>query len=300
MYDWNGRSLLDVNITPSVSQTLLRNQQIYYTNVDGETKHIDGADYIGTSTTYTPDPRGYYPCCLLSSFSVHSDGSSKIKTQLVSYDESNNKITEYLKLYPFVQFSDLYAGTKPLITTNSNGDMTFVFTPSVQTRKVAINVPTGQYIIPVTVYDSNINVNVKVDNVSLPRMYDKETTDAINSPGVYDLYMNLDDIVNDSSYIASGGDYHVLEISVSGIEYDCSVKLSNCYKYIYPTDTFGFTTDWIEYWINELDTNHIFNYSYQVPSEILIENPLNSQEFFNTNHIYNKFTIGQIQSINIK
>ena len=46
----------------------------------------------------------------------------------------------------------------------------------------------------------------------------------------------------------------------------------------------------------QLDTNHFFNYTYSVPEEQLIENPLEATSFFKSAHIYNKNTIAQWRS----
>ena len=46
--------------------------------------------------------------------------------------------------------------------------------------------------------------------------------------------------------------------------------------------------------MNSLDkSQRIFDYTYVVPEDIKIEDPLTSASFENTNHIYNKFTICQ-------
>lgn len=46
----------------------------------------------------------------------------------------------------------------------------------------------------------------------------------------------------------------------------------------------------------QLDKNHYFNYTYEVPEEQLIENPLDATSFFKSTHIYNKNTIAQWRS----
>ena len=40
-----------------------------------------------------------------------------------------------------------------------------------------------------------------------------------------------------------------------------------------------------------LDKKHIFNYTYVVPEEDMVRNPLVASSFLDTNHIYNKFTM---------
>ena len=43
--------------------------------------------------------------------------------------------------------------------------------------------------------------------------------------------------------------------------------------------------------IIQLDADNIFDYSYQVPADIVIENPLIAKTFLDAQHIYNQYTI---------
>lgn len=54
--------------------------------------------------------------------------------------------------------------------------------------------------------------------------------------------------------------------------------------------------------INSQDKKSEFDYTYQIDEEDLISNPLDPSSFYNTNHIYNKYIISQldINNINIK
>ena len=40
---------------------------------------------------------------------------------------------------------------------------------------------------------------------------------------------------------------------------------------------------------------HAFKYNYKVPEDIIIEDPLKAKSFFNENHVFNQYTIGQAQ-----
>lgn len=44
--------------------------------------------------------------------------------------------------------------------------------------------------------------------------------------------------------------------------------------------------------VQKLDTKKVFNYMLSIPDSQLIKDPLNPKSFFNTNHIYNSYTIG--------
>ena len=52
--------------------------------------------------------------------------------------------------------------------------------------------------------------------------------------------------------------------------------------------------------VQELDIMHGYNYIYQPKEDFKIDNPLDPKEFFNSNHFYNRYTIPQIASIEIK
>ena len=49
--------------------------------------------------------------------------------------------------------------------------------------------------------------------------------------------------------------------------------------------------------LRELDYKNIFDYAHQVDENIAIDNPLDSNKFFDANHFYNQFVIPQIQTV---
>jgi hypothetical protein len=52
--------------------------------------------------------------------------------------------------------------------------------------------------------------------------------------------------------------------------------------------------------IQQLDPQQLYDYTYVVDSYDEIENPLDAYSFFRSNHIYNPFTICQLDNIDIK
>ena len=48
----------------------------------------------------------------------------------------------------------------------------------------------------------------------------------------------------------------------------------------------------------DLDKNIKYDFTYQVPSETLIQNPLKGESFLDSNHIFNSNTICKIDVIN--
>lgn len=56
----------------------------------------------------------------------------------------------------------------------------------------------------------------------------------------------------------------------------------------------------LENYISTLDVNHNFYYTNFPKEDTKIPNPLNPKSYFNVNHKYNKFTIPQVSTVNIK
>ena len=113
---------------------------------------------------------------------------------------------------------------------------------------------------------------------------------------VFNRALGDDDI---GTYICVSNE-HKLNVHVEDHTVDCSIQISNCYKYEFPEGFSDTKNEFIEKWISYFDPNHVFKYNYEVPESVLIENPLTPLQFFNTNHIYNSYTIGCLGAISIK
>ena len=75
-------------------------------------------------------------------------------------------------------------------------------------------------------------------------------------------------------------------------------KDNNFYDDIDNRKAYGITSKELLATVNELDKIgevHYFKYNYTVPDDILIEDPLKGKTFFNENHVFNQYTIGQAQ-----
>lgn len=186
-----------------------------------------------------------------------------------SYDTSMNitPLTIYSFKYPNslenswlrneLQYSLNHPGNSATVTTNTT----------------LLN---GKYVIPVTITatgesSDKLKVTISASNSKL-----KDITGLSEfEQGIYYLLL---DIKGDDD----------IELSIEAKQ-KCTITFSQLYMYVETDKTDQTFMKKISY----LDKNRYFNYLYQVPTEDLIEDPLDSYSFFNTNHIYNKFTIAQ-------
>ena len=81
-----------------------------------------------------------------------------------------------------------------------------------------------------------------------------------------------------------------------------TVQFGNVFKYTTTSDSDSsmILTDGDFYRIlqkvKELDVNNKYNYTYVVDKDEEIKNPLNAESFLDSNHIFNKFTICQMNT----
>jgi hypothetical protein len=169
-----------------------------------------------------------------------------------------------------------------------------------KTQELTFTLPVGKYIIPLY-NDSNI------DALTLTATSGGETT-------------TLKTISGSNEYATAGTHYIALEVkgqqptstigtcvlTVTSTLQDTipsSITFNKLFKYTVP-NLEEVKDGEQEYKINdfsaqdiadlidtELDTHHIFNYTYVVPDEDMVRNPLVASSFLDTNHIFNKFTM---------
>lgn len=152
-------------------------------------------------------------------------------------------------------------------------------------------------VIPVEIMSDNISLNIKVTDPENEGAYceaellSTETPQGLTTPKVY--YVKID-----SSNIDTTTPRLRLEWSyISGSAKDTDhILIRPIFKGIVNKDTMD------KYNINEvdvlssirtLDGDDMFNYIYTIEEELLIKDPLEAKSFFNTNHIFNPFTISE-------
>ena len=110
--------------------------------------------------------------------------------------------------------------------------------------------------------------------------------DTLNA-GVY--YFKLDATTEDT-----------LRIQVDCDSYPFSFEMLPLFTYRYNEELSNVDMTILENRVSRLDVKKKFDYTYQPPYDVEIENPLDSKKFFDRHHICNQFTIPQISSIKIK
>ena len=268
---WNAQSLLNLKIGPNVEQVLLTNQTVEFELSDSDTF----SDYVITGAD--KGINNYYQTALISSISIDSDGSSD-KLPTYTIDGEGNR-----------RYLDLYVYQKQLSTDRivySQDDVKIKMLPGTEGRTATINfiLPKGKYLIPFS------NTNLFADTDSLTIQFDGTTLTSLNS-SVTDLkeqrtyYLTFE--VTDDRITNN----HQLTITRTLATEEVTITLQNPFLY---THTGQMNDEYFERMLSlipRFDRDNVFNYTYQVDEDELIENPLLGASFLNPNHIYNKFTI---------
>lgn len=151
----------------------------------------------------------------------------------------------------------------------------------------------GNYIVPVIIKTetaTNIKIGLKTDDGKI-------------------YYLRPDSKsarTEETSFTSAGSYYCRVIINGESLNYKLVIVSNDAATIIfnplheYNTEGTIFNdTDYLDRIYNktqQLDKNHYFNYTYEVPEEQLIENPLDATSFFKSTHIYNKNTIAQWRS----
>lgn len=150
----------------------------------------------------------------------------------------------------------------------------------------------GNYIVPVIIKTESakaIKIGLKTDNGTIylrPDSYSASTEEAsFTSAGSYYCRVVINNQRLDYKLVIVSKDAATIifnplhEYNTEGTIFNNPVYLNQIYNKT-----------------QQLDTNHYFNYTYEVPEEQLIKNPLDATSFFKSAHIYNKNTIAQWRS----
>ena len=283
---WQAYSILNLNVSSEKSQHLDANQSIIIKDDSGnETRlpeikegKIDGATILTNRTVSLTG--GVDLDCTIIDLVNNSVLPLEIYSFELNANFSNEKGT-------WVFDSHVARVEIPAATTNKTQELTFTL-------------PVGKYIIPLY-NDSNI------DALTLTATSGREIT-------------TLKTISGSNEYATAGTHYIALEVTgqqpTSTIG-TCVLTVTSTLKDTIPSSItfnklFKYTVPNLEevkdgeqeYKINdfsaqdiadlidtELDTHHIFNYTYVVPDEDMVRNPLVASSFLDTNHIFNKFTM---------
>lgn len=278
---WEGRSLLALNTSSKQSQILYSNQSLSYKTLMSDLfVTITGGNKVEETTV-----PAYYPCCILSSFDLYTDGGEIFDTYVL--DDNGNK--KYLSLYKFSENLN-YPENNPYMIFAKDGSINFIFSPGTTSLSLDITLPIGDYILPLKNYNSSVSsLEVLYNGTDLDPMYESSGPIDLSNSGTY--YLDLHVLDTNS---------HTLQINLTGHTVDSIIQIGNCFKYGKPLLMSQSNYEMIREWISYLDNDHVFKYDVAVPDTVEISNPTDPATFLNVNHIYNDFTICQFTNLYAK
>lgn len=256
---------------------------------------IAQANYIEVNNRETTQPEYWnrfhhvinYPVCFYTSMTIQASVAMPITTY---YDDEDLNRT-YMDAYVFSEIKG--ADDADMITREDGSLLVQVYPQAGLMQKISIpfNVPTGTYLLPVTL-NTTRNVTCYIKNAGVD---------------CYPINNKLDYTIepNKTTYVVlnvtSNMDWRRLNICFSAGYDECSVTLGNLYKYIQPELTiFGTSSNNAFNLIHGImmayDKYRYFDYTYIVDEDVNIPNPLLPDTFFNSNHIFNAYTIAQFDT----
>ena len=276
--NWSCRSSLFIDSGPGKEQILLNNQSIaVFEKSSNIPTIVSGSDYI------TENPSNY-PVVIQFSLPINTQSMSG-DIYITSIDSAGNTIYNDLYLY------SKYTNTDS-VKYSTFGGASIYFNPTVGvSQQVSFTFEAPEvdeysgYLLPLynPYTEDTMSLTVTLNGVTVTDFASGNSQ--FKNSGTY--YLNLGRLNSSPSTILITGQFNSNEKKV--------FSLSHLYKYsisknILDEDKYSIYDYLIK---NIFDKNHIYNYTYNVPSENLIEDPLSPESFFNTNHIFNKFTIPQ-------
>ena len=266
---WNVASMLNLDISPNKSMTL-KDYQTITLLTEPEVKL--------TGTIYTNKP-------------LSSVGGENVDVRWYDITTLSYKPLEF---YCYGTANDtednwVWSNTQANITLTKpaeNESISF-------TSKNEYTLLPGNYIVPVIIKTesaTDIKIGLKTDDGTI--YYLRPDSNSANT--------------GEASFTSAGSYYCRVIINNQRLDYKLVIVSNDVATIIfnplheYNTDGTIFNdTGYLDRIYNktqQLDKNHYFNYTYEVPEEQLIENPLDATSFFKSAHIYNKNTIAQWRS----
>lgn len=280
---WESRSLLGINVADDVEQVLLSNQSLTCELLDGTSVVIHGADFKD----------GKYPVCLLSAYPVSLNGAQTVNT--------STEINEKVYYQSFYQYGRYVTKAFPNVEYISDLSVIVTFPASKEQQEKYFDfyLPDGEYIFNLFNGYTNIDyATILLDGVELSTIANSSIKD-FSAKGNYNIYMKIDNSVA----LPSGQDEHRITIrSKTSDGSECILTLSNPYRYTMPQhfqtmESGSILFENMKKLISMFDPDNLFDWSYVVDDSTAIPEPLSSESFLSGNHIYNAYTICQLNPI---
>lgn len=274
---WEGNSVLNFVASYDSPQKLITDQFVTAYVFDYTTGEIDptGIEFEGgegTSAIYLrPDIPYDMPGGIIDVSRLETSGE-----------------TTYMTLYAYHPTEE---------ETKEDGSVEVEFTGPITSGDSvtldAFKVPAGKYILPLQNTRSDItslSVEIQIGEASYVDVLPIYGGDGdLSEAGTYYLSLDLSDI--------SDSDECVLRVNcATAATGNIIFKLLPLYRYIMPDNISSDSAIAIMNKMFELDRDNHYDYTYQVDRDIAIDNPLSANSFENINHIFNAYTICQMNN----
>lgn len=288
---WQAYSILNLNVSSETPQHLDANQSLIIKDKSGvETRLPKLTDGKTDGVT------------ILTNREVSLTGGIDVDCTIV--DLVNNSVLP-LEIYSFELNSNFATDNKEddrgYGVWSFDSHTTMLTIPcSTAEQSLKFTLPVGKYIMPISIDSSLDTLRFDVtNNGKTTQLKTVSGSDDYATEGTHYIVLTVQG-EQDNSVI---GECTLKVISQLNDTIPSSITFSKLFKYTVPNleevndeehdyKISDFTaydiTDLID---TELDTSHIFNYTYVVPEEDIVRNPLVASSFMDTNHIFNPFTI---------
>lgn len=276
--EWQIRSRLNINATPSSPQKLGDNQTI---TLNWKKKNSDDPGKITIINTTTTDTEEKVIKSILFNENVQLAGGENIDTSVLDLEGKINYSLNALV------FEDETNEIIPKLTSSDSSQITSNYSLTLDSGKTAL----------IKLYVSGAS---STNSVAIA----KATTDTGSIKDYTGYIYNATDTTSNSNpditSITSNGTYYLLltgpltEISLTlpkaiGISttLDTNIYVFNALK-----DSEKTIKEYIDTTLK--DTDYKFNYTYIVPDDIKVDNPIDPDSFWSSNHYCSRFTIAQL------
>lgn len=180
---------------------------------------------------------------------------------------------------------------------SADGKVKIDFDTEHDTRRVTIRLPKGDYILSLNNTLSDIN--------SLTLTYNGNLLSEYGNPNVTDFHIdgkyNIAFTSENGGGVDLDGDTTAIFIEVTGLTSPGSLFIENVFRYkLDDTNADIIDMDAVSDKLEHLLTysDYLFDYTYQVPENDMIANPLQAESFFNIGHVLHQYMICQLDTSN--
>lgn len=298
---WRAISILNLSLDAHKEQPLLSDQALILNYSSKSHSDVIIGEDAETSSEYL------YPVVVQSMLDTNPVMSNNITTT-IDIDENDN-IT-YNKIYTYSKLKNVIASspTDITVTYSTEGGATIAFPPSVslssRSAELKFAIPSIEsnsegYII--SIYNPYDNLGTAVLTASLQigtgiviPLYPiaEKFNNNLAAPGTYFFILPLEsqDYENELTLIITLSNLITSEAKL--------ITINKLFKYNKPENL---SDSQFANYINlipQFDVDNEFLYTYEIPESVYIEDPLKPETFLNSHHIYNSFTICQLNTKN--